>query len=306
MSTKPKLFQLPKDAAIYTASIFERSRELISYNLWSGLQQHRLDKWIRNFETDEERYFAAKVLDALIYRSKDQTVALMQHLFQRTIPDLHRFYGISPSLSTVYSSLKTEHDSNIRLAPVLPPSEAPIKSGTFIGRYLRRLLHFHPDWIIKCSDIHRHIFEGRIVVLIDDFLGTGGQFVQFVSEANLRDLFDSGNCIFAPLVAHTCGLQNLKRHYPTLHLATVETLDDSHALFHESSGSFPDGINSAESARNFYYNLMKHRQIPVNEYNRRGFGYFELLYAFEDAVPDNSLPILWWPESTHWHPLFDR
>ena len=99
-------FQLPKDGAIYTEKIFNRCRSLISYNIWGGLEQHRLDAWISNFRTSTEKYFAAKVLDALIYRSDSQTVALMQQLFQRTIPDLERQKKISTSLTKIYTSLK--------------------------------------------------------------------------------------------------------------------------------------------------------------------------------------------------------
>jgi hypothetical protein len=40
--------------------------------------------------------------------------------------------------------------------------------------------------------------------------------------------------------------------------------------------------------------------------DRRGYGHFELVYAFEHAAPDNSLPILWWRFAPGWQWLFDR
>ena len=66
-------FALPRDGIVYTDTVFSRSRDFISYDVWSGVELHRLDQWIANFRTEEERYFAAKVLDALIYRSGEKS-----------------------------------------------------------------------------------------------------------------------------------------------------------------------------------------------------------------------------------------
>lgn len=39
--------------------------------------------------------------------------------------------------------------------------------------------------------------------------------------------------------------------------------------------------------------------------DRFGYGGLGLAYAFEHAVSDNNLPLLWWP-GADWTPLFDR
>ena len=161
MSNLAGAFTLPRDAAIYTRSIFDRSRSLIAYNLWSGLPLHRLNAWIQNFKTEEEQYFAAKVLDALIYRPKAQTVALMQQLFQRTLPDLQRTKGLCNSLSTIYTNLQNDDEPNIRIVPVSPPDEAPIKSGAFVGRYARRSLGFKANWIVSPTHVPKLLKEKK-------------------------------------------------------------------------------------------------------------------------------------------------
>ena len=61
-----EIFRLPKDGVIYTEAIFNRCRDLIAYNVWAGLERLRLDAWIANFQTQEEKYFAAKVLDEVV------------------------------------------------------------------------------------------------------------------------------------------------------------------------------------------------------------------------------------------------
>ena len=299
-------FRLPKDALIYTRSIFDRSRDLIAYNIWSGLPPHRLDTWINNFQNPEEQYFAAKVLDSLIYRPKSQTIALLQHLFQRTIPDLERSRKIFSPLMNIYPNMTHAREPHVRIVPVLVPGEAPIKSGAIVGRHLRRFLRFRSDWFLDSSRVQENIRKGSVIVFIDDFLGTGNQFIEFVEHANLQNSIDSGKCVYTPLVAHMHGIHRLTKKYTNLSVVAAETLDETHALFGETDGTLFDEVNSVDVARDFYYSLLKNRAIDANAYERRGFGYLELVYAFEDAVPDNSLPIIWWSQSRDWQPLFNR
>src|SRR5438067_1032212 len=90
MTSSPTMFMLPRDGQTYHIEIFDRCRELINFDIWGGLHLSRLRSWITNFKTDEEKYFAACILDNLIYRSKAQTINLLEQLFQRVIPDLTR------------------------------------------------------------------------------------------------------------------------------------------------------------------------------------------------------------------------
>ncbi len=306
-ASRPMAFQLPKDGAIYTESIFGRCRDLIGYDAWSGIAPHRLDTWINNFRTPEEDYFAACVLDGLIYRSNAQTVALMQQLFQRAIPDLARSNTLSPGLSDLYYSLRNgEVDPRVRVVPVIPPGESPAKSGATIARMFRRQLGFHEQWIAHPDEIPSLIGDVDSFVFVDDFLGTGTQFSIFLSDTGLPAHFSSACFIYAPLAGHVTGISDIHSAFANLHIVTVELLDDGHALFSPMSRSFNDGVNSPDDSRQLYYDLLEDRQIKIDGPDRRGFGHFELAYAFEHAIPDNSLPILWWRDSEVWQPLFDR
>jgi hypothetical protein len=300
------VFRLPTDGSIYADSIFTRCRELIGYDLWSGLQRHRLDAWITNFRTPEERYLAARVLDSLIYRSDAQTISLMRQLFSRVLPDCAREHRLSPHLQGCYLTLRGTGDPRVRIVPVIPPNSPPTKSGPTIARHLKRALRFNDDWIIYPHDVPGQLGNADVFVFVDDFLGTGTQFNDFLADTGLAAYVSSCCFIYGSLAAHTLGMSNLRIAFPDLHVATVEKLDDSHALFHDTGGSFPDELNSCETAKQFYYDLLDDRGLHIVGPDRRGFGHFEIAYAFEHAVPDNSLPILWWDESSQWRPLFDR
>jgi hypothetical protein len=302
----PQAFRTPKDASVYSDTVFTRCRDLIGYELWSGLKRHRLDAWIANFKLPEERYFAAKVLDNLIYRSDNQTDALMRQLLTRVIPDYARRCGLPAQLKHVYKALQGHADPRVRVVPVIPLDAPPTKSGPVIVRNLKRALRLNEKWMVYPQEVPHLLGTVDVVLFIDDFLGTGDQFTRFLAATKLGTHLDDVCCLYCPLAAHVKGVQNLKDDIPKLHVVAVEQLDDSHALFHPKSGAFPDEVNSAEAATEFYYDLLKSRGIDINPGSRRGFGHFELAYAFEHSVPDNSLPILWWGDSPHWRPLFDR
>ncbi len=305
--SKGSLFRLPKDGAIYATSIFSRCKDLIAYQIWSGIQPHRLDQWIGNFDGELEQYFAARVLDATIYRSNLQTVALMKQLFGRVLPDLARSNGLPTVVRTVDASLQNASvDPRVRIAPVIPPDDPPTKSGASIARMLKRHLRISERWIIPPADILSHIGSTDVFIFVDDFLGTGIQFSHFLTRTGIDQQLPRATFIYAPLAAHADGKEHLQKNYPTVHVSAVEDLDDSHALFHAQAGSFPDAVNSPEMARDFYYDLLRRKKIVIDGPDRRGFGHFELTYAFEHAIPDNSLPILWWSKSNDWKPLFDR
>jgi hypothetical protein len=311
MTSPLTTFTLPKDGQTYHTEIFDRCAELINFNIWGGVHLlSRLRIWATNFRTDEERYFAACVLDNLIYRSKEQTIALIEQLFQRVIPDLTRLdrtpFG---SLQSCLASLRNEHsDPGIRLVTAVKQNDPTTKSAHEVARYMRRHLSIRERWIIKPWEIPSHIQRGiTVFIFIDDFLGTGKQFkellnVEGIDAAMLAKIY----AIYAPLASHEVGVEELASEFPGLRVKAVELLTRNYGVFHPDSHCFDDGVNTPESAKQFYYDLLKKKEIGIEGADRRGFGHLELAYAFEHATPDNSLPILWWAHSTEWTPLFDR
>ena len=131
--------------------------------------------------------------------------------------------------------------------------------------------------------------------------------MELLQKQNLSYKFlDENYVAYTPFVACSKGLDQLRTVSPRLRLASVEELDESYGLFDLTSKAFEDGVNTPETAKEYYYNLLKIKGIDISGPERRGYGHLELTYAFEHATPDNSLPILWWSESRHWKPLFDR
>jgi hypothetical protein len=263
---------------------------------------------MKNFTTDEEKYFAACVLDSLIYRSKSQTIALIRQLFQRALPDLTRLdpspMGHIEDWQELLHAQSPKGDPGIRLVAAVTSEDPPGKSAHVVARYMMQDLSIPKRWVIKPWEISQHVNAGiNIFIFVDDFLGTGDQFETMVDKEQISSFFSTKFVIYAPLVAHAKGIGRLRSRYKDLRICPVELLDDTYGLFHSDSTVFDDQTNTPSSAKKFYYSLLKRKGMTAPD--RRGFGHLELAYAFEHATPDNCLPILWWREDT-WHPLFEH
>ncbi len=311
MRRQPARFQVPSDGSTYVESIVTRCTDLVTHQIWEGIHVSRLRRWMANFTSDEERYFAACLLDSLVYRSTAQTVALINQLFQRVLPDLTRLdpspLGYVDDWLSLLRRPRSQGDPAIRLVAVVQQSDPPTKSAYIVARLMKRHLKVRESWIIKPWELSTHIEAGaKVFIFIDDFLGTGGQFEKVVAAEQLKPILKHGYFAYAPLAAHVRGVGHLEGRFRSLRVRAVESLNSSHSLFHRDSKCFDDGQNTPESAKAFYYRLLRRKGIRVTAARRGGFGHLQLAYVFEHAAPNNCLPLLWWSSAPDFRPLFDR
>jgi len=304
-------FSIPKDGEMFVDVVLERCRNLVDSGIWDGQFSHvRLDTWMGNFATQTERYFGACVLDALIYRSERQTVALMEQLFERIIPDLVRRFPPAPVNDCSWLEKPREPlqmpSPQLRVIPVLKLNDPPTKSGLLLGRLYRRALGLNDAWMLWPWLIEHSKNVGiKQFLFIDDFLGTGDQFCEFVDQFSLVDRLKDCYAVYAPLAAHVKGIAKVKEKIPGLHVVAVEVIDQSYSLFSVESNWFNDQTNTPGAARTFYEQLVGRVLFPVKPEAIRGYGKLALAYAFSHATPDNCLPILW-AAGPNWKPLLTR
>jgi hypothetical protein len=117
-------FRLPAEGELFTDQIITRSKGLIEAGVWEGMEPLQIDVWMSNFTTREEQYFAACVLDALVYRSEQQTVAMMRDLFDMVIPNVLRSQVVSPAPRDWFHLLQDDQsDPQLRIVPVIRLTE---------------------------------------------------------------------------------------------------------------------------------------------------------------------------------------
>ena len=297
---------MPGDGPTYIEQVRSRCHDLIQCDIWAGLHVQKLNQWWSNFQTDIERYFAACLLDNVIYRSDDQTLALMRQLVQRSLPDLGRTTG---GITDWEERLKPNlYDSRIRIIPVVPHGSPQGKSAHLILRLFEKRLGIPASLLAKPEDTSNLIASGvEAIVFVDDLLGTGTQFVDdFAIPYKLDQVCGNTRLIYAPLVAHTEGIQHISTKLPNINVTSAEVLGGAHAVFGNTGRTFGDGINTPHSAWKLYSDILASRGIILDASSRRGFGELELAYFFEHAAPDNCLPIFWWNKTPGWKPLFYR
>ena len=305
-------FTIPKDGEIFISMILQRCEHLIGSGIWHGISSNRLDTWFNNFKTNDERYFAACLLDALIYRSEEQTVALMKHLFQKVLPDFGRAHAAKWSLPDdwmgAFRATALSRDPRIRIVPVIRWRDPPTKSGPLLARLYRRHLGFNDAWMIWPWQIDH--CKGRGVsafLFIDDFMGTGEQFLKFAKQFAIMQRLNGVFAAYAPLVAHEDGVKAVESEMPDVHTCAVEVLNSKYDLFADNSVWFRDvgETNSPQSARSFYERLIRSRSLPIPPKYSTGHGKLAIAYAFRHATPNNCLPVFW-IRNSNWKSLLER
>ncbi len=301
MPPKIKQFQSPSHGLAYYRDVTQRCEDMIYTKIWDGLDPTRLRSWLTNFESTEEKYFAAKLLDTLVYRSANQTRAIMYYLFETVLPsslnDLRQYANVSWT-----DLLAGTDDPEVRIVPVINVADPPTKSGPHVCRLLKRHLGLNERWMIWPSQVQQAEKQGvRLFLLVDDFVGTGYQFRKFFNGIeHTNSVF-----VYLSLVSYEKGLSKLETRFPELRLAPGELLDDSHNIFSVHSTVFNDDVNDQAIARNFYLALLKKKSINWDQRFALGYSRLSLAFAFDHATPNSTLPIFW-ANAGSLKPLFIR
>lgn len=148
---------------------------------------------------------------------------------------------------------------------------------------------------------------GFPIVFVDDFLGSGAQFI----ETWERDILGNAPCSFqaaharAPfrafclvLIATHAALDHIRKNAPSVHISAMHVLDDLYSIKQLESPSLSPPIPNFQSAiRAFLERYSSLFQLPPFmrkvDWPSYGFHSLGLLLAFEHGVPDSSIPLIW-------------
>lgn len=298
-------FSLPNNAHTYINTVRDRCHDLIQYKIWTGVKSIDLRRWLNNFSNDLESYFAACILDALIYRSNDQTLSLASELFTKKLPLYLNSVGFSfKDYRGLVDLLRSPLKNDLRLVSVALKNKWEIKSSNVILREYKRKLAFNENWFIHPDEVEREVSNGiQTFIFIDDFLGTGTQFSTMYKLYGFQGILKDCLKIYCPLVSHVVGRNHLNELYPNLVIISAEYLDNKHNVFNYA---FDDGMNTPNGAKAFYENLLNDNEFNLLEENKFGIGNLGLTYTFSHSSPDNCLNIIWDNNNGRWHPLIAK
>lgn len=297
--------KIPDTAELFVESVHTNGIQLIERGFWE-IPMPRFASWFRQFCGLEEQFFAACLLDQVIFRTRQQFEAALRSIFRSNL--YGNLYPGAQDLQLL-GILQGRRDPKVRLVPVIRETDPPTKSGPLVLRRLQRILQLNPKWMSWPWQAAKAIEEDavEVILFVDDFLGSGGQFEGFFRQWG----FDAQQAVgvkhfYAPVVAHQKGIAHLAKELPSVCTVSAETLGSPHDFFSEKMWErIGHGCVTAEDAKSWYMDFGVRRKCKPKSVSAFGCGDLALTFGFSHATPNNSLPILWYG-SAEWQPLLER
>ncbi|AUZ83797.1 phosphoribosyltransferase-like protein [Methylophaga nitratireducenticrescens] len=296
--------QLPENFEQFKSVVLDKIKTYCDSNIWP-FDYEDFSGWLHNFDVDLEEYIALQLLDSLIVRSYDMAKAsysrllfgsLRQYLIDHTTLPIGSIQQWKKHLKS--GSLKNQ----VRFAPVRLLEDQGESGGA-----IYRLMSSDID--TDGYSFSKSQLQPELLILVDDFIGSGSQFENFAKEFDLSDKLSKFKVIYCPLMAFSDGIQKISVEYPSLVVLAGEYIDETDSLF-RGAGDQPfrnDPINTVADVR-AYLEVMKDKYAP-NMTNWFGFESASLPVLFEWGCPNQTPSILYMNYSrrkVNWNKLFNR
>lgn len=294
-------------------NIVTSTRTLIESGLWQGINLRKFEDWIAYFTTDQEKVLCGLILESLVFRSKEQTQALLSNIVEKSIPQL--IQSTHPEISmNLYSILTNKYPGKykdiIKIVPVIKNNDPPTKSGPLVARLYNKEIGVSDKFMEWPWNLKQLGVETRIVIFIDDFVGTGDQFLEFfnlfISNYNINEC-DNVELIYAPLGACQEGLDNIRASIPRIKICQSEIISKEDKFFSGFNLRYKNVNDETIKEITDTYNdfLTKVGLGKLLKSYGHGYGGLELTYAYAHGTPNATLPILW-ASSEQYESIFSR
>ncbi len=284
-----------------------KSEYFVDVHVWPGPNDFDPKAWLSNFPEDEAP-LAALMLDGFMYISRRMCDAMLYSAVQAISSK-----KIAASFGDTEAAWQAFLDSAL-FCMVTGEEPNPSDSGHLFLRKVRQVLEVEEERLFTPHDCLRALLRDgpRPVIFVDDFLGSGNQFVtqwyrQYpvnsasVAFADIEALIGPFSAYYAPALATRVGADNLLAQCPEVELSPAHLLDEEASLLHPECPFFPSHLRAAAQT------LLKDKSlaIGIDPAEWRGYRSLGLAIAFEHGVPDATLPIFY-HERSGWKPLLRR
>ncbi|MBB4863194.1 hypothetical protein HNP46_002041 [Pseudomonas nitritireducens] len=291
----------------HVSEVIAKCEVLKAAGLWAREPKLRPRAWLENFET-ADRPTAAFLLDKFTFYNSDLTCKLLissymslgdgmpKALFQRTPEDI--FKDLNSAIIT----------------PVKGEQPNPTDSGYLVCRMARQVFHIEEKYVLDTSAALKHAYTGGTIIFVDDFVGSGDQFLttwkspdrqgKSFSDAQAKTNFLA---IYITLIVTDFGLKNIQQTAPYVSVCSAHILTEKstiRGILKESPLMQP----MVETFLNKYIQRLTPSEPYMTTGNYLKYGYKErgLLLGFDHSVPDATLPIFWSKGIENWEPLIER
>lgn len=301
--------KLPDGWEVFYEDVCKKIKTLTASGVWSADASVVL-AWLANFEKDEHRYIAAHILDRTTFRTEKMLEGGYKMFLATSFREIaqHHFsvgrIDIRDWFETLTAYPKGVH-SKIHLCPVTQAGESG-DSGNHIVRLLTGEL-FNQHRTFSPFDSPLSAQSGSLVLIVDDFVGSGVQFREFAEKTNLREAAKSNKIVYAPAIAYYKGLQSIKDENYGIDIFPLEILGKSEQFFqHENGIQFcGDDVNSEHDVLACYQDM----RLLDPGFGRGGWlgrDRASLSVMFQWGCPNQSLGVMWYTGSNPWNRLARR
>ena len=300
--------EIPLAASIGQEFVLGKCNYFLDLQLWPKKTKVNPEAWLSNFRSNELDA-AIHLLNGFVFFSSDLVEQLFFAAFQglstRIAPDYPQEAAIEHWQTFLDSLMITRVTGEI-------PSDTD--SGFIFQRMARQVLRISESQVIGPNEVIEHIqnTSSGNVVFVDDFVGSGNQFLdtwhKHISTANgtmsfnmLAQSVNDTQFFYCPLVCTEEGYNRIEASCPGLMLAPVHILPRRYSALVADSIFWPPELK--DSGPSFIQEASARAGIPEDSW--KGYHGLGLALAFYHCIPDASLPIFYWNQNG-WKPLMER
>ncbi|MCD0186973.1 phosphoribosyltransferase-like protein [Acinetobacter sp. PW68] len=227
--------------------LVDKYKFLITQNLFyirDGLVQIR--NWLSNFIDVREKIVALFVLENLVFRNFEMLEKAMMRVLIKDIKNIYeKIHNKNYDIFTWLHHLKySKNYLNIKFIAV--DKSAITQSSAVVARRFGNLVN---ACYMAQNDEHIEsaLKNNSLIIYIDDFLGSGKQFGDFLGNKiyNLSNFTNSNSHhIYTPILAMTKGIDFINKNHQMINIIPSETIKLDQSLFNQDAlDSFFDKIS---------------------------------------------------------------
>lgn len=282
---------------------------LIQHKVITSFNSRELKTWLKNFTSDLDLYLASQLLDSLVIRSSKMIESMCCNAVEHNVMKLTRelqLWKTGEYNTTLKRIVDGDKTLPFRFVVIEGFGERPAKSAAEVFRFYTRSGSIHKDLAIQPKRIQEQPDHIKLLIMLDDFSGTGTQFCTFCEEFKLRNHSSRFEFAYVPLMAHKSAYTKISTKAPFVQFCPAEILSDKHDFFCESklqpSIWMRDEFNLVEDVKSHYFNLLKSKGVETCD--RKKFN-LNLAVGFDISTPNNTLNVFWTSQGS-WKPLLKR
>lgn len=288
----------------------------VDTQLWPPHRQIDASGWLSNFHENELDH-AVHLLNALLYYSD----ALVNEMLVAAFQGLSAYMGCARQPLARAQAMWRSFVDEVFVTHISGEVPSTTDSGHLFARKMRDLLNLPEDHVVDPPQALAAVLEGRArrVVFVDDFIGTGNQFVatwqrlylfglNFTASFQLISQLRHVQIYLCPVICTEFALTNVLRpNCPGLILNPAHMLSSAYGALSPDSVVWPARLKA--TSRDFLKQTGERAGLPDTDgrdvHDWQGFHKLGLTLAFSHGVPDATLPIYYWSQNG-WKPLIRK